>query len=39
MINLRSFHDTKANELRIKWMMQVWTVVSGNTVPIALGSP
>src|SRR5260370_39906220 len=39
MMSLRSFHDTKASELRIKWMMQVCTVVSGNTTPIASGNP
>lgn len=25
--------------LRIKWMMQVWTVVSGQTLPTTSGSP
>src|SRR5713226_9564378 len=39
MMSLRSFHDTKASELPIKWMMQVCTVVSGNTTPIASGNP
>src|ERR1700759_3836350 len=39
MMILRSFHDTKASELRIRWTMQVWTVVNGKTVPIASGNP
>ena len=39
MMTLRSFHETKASELRIRWTMQVWTMVSGKTAPIASGKP
>src|SRR6478672_1293197 len=38
-IALRSFRDTKARLLRIRWTMQVCTTVCGNTDVIASGKP
>ena len=39
MTGLRSFHDTKSSELRIRWTMQVWTAACGKTAAIAPGKP
>src|SRR5664279_4286670 len=36
---LRSFHDAKSMELRIRCTMQVCTIVCGNTALIASGKP
>jgi hypothetical protein len=30
-VRLRSFHETKSMELRMRWTMQVCTIVGGNT--------
>ena len=38
-IGLRSFHEAKSMELRMRWIMQVWTIVGGNTAAIASGNP
>jgi hypothetical protein len=39
LIASQSRREASRNVLRIRWMMHVWTVLSGHTLPTTSGSP